>query len=75
VISFTGSPKVGWHIKALAPKKKVLLELGGNAACVLTEDAHIDTAVQRVLFGAFYSAGQSCISVQVWSLCVCLLGV
>mmetsp|Transcript_1503 Transcript_1503/g.4707 ORF Transcript_1503/g.4707 Transcript_1503/m.4707 type:complete len:483 (-) Transcript_1503:148-1596(-) len=64
VISFTGSPKVGWHIKSLAPKKKVLLELGGNAACVVTEDANIASAAQRILFGAFYSAGQSCISVQ-----------
>eukprot|EP00026_Physarum_polycephalum_P002828 Phypoly_transcript_02837.p1 GENE.Phypoly_transcript_02837~~Phypoly_transcript_02837.p1 ORF type:complete len:502 (+),score=92.73 Phypoly_transcript_02837:1079-2584(+) len=66
LVSFTGSPTVGWHIKASAGKKKVLLELGGNAACVVDDGntAHVNHAVQRILFGGFYYSGQSCISVQ-----------
>ncbi|GAB4194038.1 MAG: aldehyde dehydrogenase family protein [Wenzhouxiangellaceae bacterium] len=64
LLSFTGSPDVGWALKAKAGKKKVVLELGGNAACIVDEDADIDDAVQRVIFGAFYQSGQSCISVQ-----------
>jgi len=63
-ISFTGSPGVGWDIKARAGKKKVSLELGGNAACVVDEGSDIVDAVDRILFGAFYQSGQSCISVQ-----------
>jgi acyl-CoA reductase-like NAD-dependent aldehyde dehydrogenase len=63
-ISFTGSPEVGWDIKARAGKKKVSLELGGNAACVVDEGSDIVDAVDRIIFGAFYQSGQSCISVQ-----------
>jgi acyl-CoA reductase-like NAD-dependent aldehyde dehydrogenase len=62
--SFTGSAEVGWRLKHRAYKKRVTLELGGDAAVIVHEDADIDDAVQRVLFGAFYQSGQSCISVQ-----------
>lgn len=66
LLSFTGSPDVGWALKAKAGKKKVVLELGGNAACVVDEDqsARLDHVVSRLVFGAFYQSGQSCISVQ-----------
>jgi len=64
LLSFTGSPDVGWELKARAGKKKVVLELGGNAACVVDEDADLEDAVTRIVFGAFYQSGQSCISVQ-----------
>ncbi len=64
LLSFTGSPEVGWALKARAGKKKVVLELGGNAACVVDADADLDDAVQRLIIGAFYQSGQSCISVQ-----------
>lgn len=64
LLSFTGSPGVGWDLKAKAGKKKVILELGGNAACIVDEDTHIDDAVSRIIFGAFYQSGQSCVSVQ-----------
>ncbi len=64
LLSFTGSPSVGWDMKNRAGKKKVTLELGGNAACVVHADADLDDAVARVVFGAFYQSGQSCISVQ-----------
>ncbi len=64
LLSFTGSPEVGWALKAKAGKKKVVLELGGNAACVIDEDADLDDAVDRLVIGAFYQSGQSCIGVQ-----------
>jgi acyl-CoA reductase-like NAD-dependent aldehyde dehydrogenase len=64
LLSFTGSPGVGWDLKARAGKKPVVLELGGNAAVIVDEDADLDDAVQRVVFGAFYQSGQSCIGVQ-----------
>ncbi|MDG5747059.1 aldehyde dehydrogenase family protein [Qipengyuania sp. XHP0207] len=64
LLSFTGSDEVGWALKARAGKKKVVLELGGNAACVIDHDADLDDAVERVIKGAFYQSGQSCISVQ-----------
>lgn len=64
LLSFTGSPEVGWALKAKAGKKPVVLELGGNAACVVDQDADIDDAVTRIVFGAFYQSGQSCIGVQ-----------
>ncbi|MEY1662497.1 aldehyde dehydrogenase family protein [Isoalcanivorax beigongshangi] len=64
LLSFTGSPDVGWALKARAGKKKVVLELGGNAACVVDADADLDDALERILFGAFYQSGQSCIGVQ-----------
>ncbi len=64
VLSFTGSAAVGWRLKGLANKKKVLLELGGNAAVVVEPDADMDFALARVLAGGFGYAGQTCISVQ-----------
>jgi acyl-CoA reductase-like NAD-dependent aldehyde dehydrogenase len=64
LLSFTGSPDVGWDLKARAGKKKVVLELGGNAAVIIDADADLDDAVERVVFGAFYQSGQSCIGVQ-----------
>lgn len=64
LLSFTGSPDVGWALKARAGKKKVVLELGGNAACVVDADADIDDAINRLVVGAFYQSGQSCIGVQ-----------
>ncbi len=63
-MSFTGSPGVGWNLKAKSGKKKVVLELGGNAACIIDQDADLDDAVERLVFGAFYQSGQSCIGVQ-----------
>jgi acyl-CoA reductase-like NAD-dependent aldehyde dehydrogenase len=64
LLSFTGSPGVGWDLKAKAGKAKVVLELGGNAGCVVDADADIDDAVSRIIVGAFYQSGQSCISVH-----------
>lgn len=64
LLSFTGSPEVGWDLKARAGKKKVILELGGNAAVIVDADADLADAVERVVFGAFYQSGQSCIGVQ-----------
>ena len=64
LLSFTGSPDVGWDLKARAGKKKVVLELGGNAAVVIMPDADLDDAAARTVFGAFYQSGQSCIGVQ-----------
>ena len=63
-LSFTGSDEVGWRLAGLAAKKRVTLELGGNAAVVVDETADLDDAVRRIVFGAYYQAGQSCISVQ-----------
>lgn len=63
-LSFTGSAKVGWDMKARCGKKKVLLELGGNAAGVVCADADLETAAQQLAVGAFAYAGQVCISVQ-----------
>lgn len=64
LLSFTGSPDVGWNLKAKAGKKPVILELGGNAACIVDNDADLDDAIDRIVFGAYYQSGQSCISVQ-----------
>ncbi|HKQ46818.1 MAG TPA: aldehyde dehydrogenase family protein [Phycisphaerae bacterium] len=64
LLSFTGSPEVGWRLKSKAGKKRVVLELGGNAACIVDEGADLDYAVSRLIVGAFYQSGQSCISVQ-----------
>lgn len=64
LLSFTGSPGVGWDLKAKAGKKKVVLELGGNAAVIVDKDANLADALERVIFGAFYQSGQSCIGVQ-----------
>ncbi len=63
-LSFTGSPGVGWWMKGHAGKKKVTLELGGNAPCIVDRDADLDHAADRITIGAFYQSGQSCISVQ-----------
>ena len=65
LLSFTGG-LVGWDLKARAGKKKVTLELGGNAACIIDDEpgASLDHIVQRLVFGAYYQSGQSCISVQ-----------
>ena len=64
LLSFTGSDKVGWHLKSVAGKKKVLLELGGNAAAIVHDDADFDFAFDRIFGGAFGYAGQVCIKVQ-----------
>lgn len=64
LLSFTGSDAVGWALKARAGKKKVVLELGGNAAVIVDEDADLDDALERVIKGTYYQSGQSCISVQ-----------
>lgn len=64
MLSFTGSPKVGWALKAASGKKKVTLELGGAAPCLVDADTDIARALDRAVFGAYYQSGQSCISVQ-----------
>lgn len=64
VLSFTGSDKVGWMLRDKASQKKVVLELGGNAAVIVHKDADLNRAAQRCAFGAFAYAGQICISVQ-----------
>jgi acyl-CoA reductase-like NAD-dependent aldehyde dehydrogenase len=61
--SFTGSG-IGWRLKGLDPHKHVTLELGGNAGVIVHSDADLDHAAQRVAFGGYYQAGQSCIAVQ-----------
>jgi len=65
LVSFTGSAKVGWELKAHSGRKRVLLELGGNAALIVHNDWHdLDDAATRTAHAAFGYAGQSCISVQ-----------
>jgi len=64
LISFTGSASVGWEIKKRAGKKKVVLELGGNAGVVVHSDADLAYAAERCVAGGFAYAGQTCISVQ-----------
>ena len=64
LLSFTGSDKVGWDMKARAGKKKVVLELGGNAAVMIEPDADLEKALPRVITGGYSQAGQVCISVQ-----------
>lgn len=64
MLSFTGSPEVGWAMKNQAGKKKVLLELGGNAGVVISRSADLDTAVSKCLSGGFAYSGQVCIHVQ-----------
>ena len=65
LLSFTGG-QIGWQLKARAGRKKVVLELGGNAACIVDADQgpHLKHVVDRLVFGAFYQSGQSCIGVQ-----------
>ncbi len=64
VLSFTGSDTVGWKLKSLAGRKQVLLELGGNAPCIVDEDADFDACMPPILNGAWAHAGQVCIKVQ-----------
>ncbi len=64
VVSFTGSAAVGWRLREIAPRKRVGLELGGNAGLIVHEDADLADAAQRAASGGFVYAGQSCISVQ-----------
>jgi acyl-CoA reductase-like NAD-dependent aldehyde dehydrogenase len=64
LLSFTGSPSVGWRMKERAGKKRVVLELGGNAGAIVDETADLEWAVKRMLIGAFAYSGQVCISVQ-----------
>lgn len=64
MFSFTGSSEVGWRLKAVCGRKRAALELGGNAAVLVHEDAHLDYAARRIAFGGFTNAGQNCISVQ-----------
>ena len=65
LFSFTGG-EIGWELKARAGRKKVVLELGGNAACIVDADPgrSLDSVVERLVSGAYYQSGQSCISVQ-----------
>jgi acyl-CoA reductase-like NAD-dependent aldehyde dehydrogenase len=64
LLSFTGSPSVGWRMKERAGKKKVVLELGGNAGAIVDASADLDWAAKRMVIGAYAYAGQVCISVQ-----------
>jgi glyceraldehyde-3-phosphate dehydrogenase (NADP+) len=64
LLTFTGSPAVGWKMKERAGRKKVVLELGGNAGAIVDASADLDWAVQRCLAGGFGYAGQVCVSVQ-----------
>ncbi len=63
-VTFTGSPAVGWKLKAQCGRKRITLELGGNAGVILHADANLDVAIPAVAMGGFAFAGQSCISVQ-----------
>ncbi len=64
LLTFTGSPAVGWALKSRAGRKRVTLELGGNAGVIVHNDADLGYAAERVVWGGFSYAGQSCISVQ-----------
>ncbi|MFP4321915.1 MAG: aldehyde dehydrogenase family protein [Anaerolineales bacterium] len=64
MLSFTGSVSVGWMLKGLAGRKKVALELGGNAGVIVHNDAHLEMAASQAANGGFANAGQNCISVQ-----------
>lgn len=64
MVSFTGSPGVGWSLKEMLPRKKVTLELGGDATVIVNEDADIEWAIERIVWGKYGYAGQICISVQ-----------
>jgi acyl-CoA reductase-like NAD-dependent aldehyde dehydrogenase len=63
-ITFTGSTEIGWSLRERSPKKAITLELGGNAGVIVHSDADLDKAAQRIAYGGYYQAGQSCISVQ-----------
>jgi glyceraldehyde-3-phosphate dehydrogenase (NADP+) len=64
LLTFTGSAEVGWGMKSRAGKKRVVLELGGNAAALVGPDADLEQVVPRLVIGSFAYAGQVCISVQ-----------
>jgi glyceraldehyde-3-phosphate dehydrogenase (NADP+) len=64
MLSFTGSADIGWKLKEKAGKKKVTLELGGNAAVIVDRTSNLDEAVKAITYGAYLYAGQVCISVQ-----------
>ena len=64
MLSFTGSATVGWHLKQIAGKKRVMLELGGNGGVVVDETADFELAARRCARGRFVFAGQYCIAVQ-----------
>ncbi len=64
MLSFTGSPQIGWKLKDIVGKKKVALELGGNAGAYIDEDADIDKVAAQCAIGAFLYSGQICISTQ-----------
>jgi acyl-CoA reductase-like NAD-dependent aldehyde dehydrogenase len=64
MLSFTGSPPVGWMLKRELAEKRVSLELGGNATAIVAEDADLDWAIPRIVAGGYGSAGQICISIQ-----------
>ena len=64
LLTFTGSPAVGWGLKSRAGTKRVTLELGGNAAVIVHEDADAEYAAERIAWGATVNSGQTCISVQ-----------
>lgn len=64
MLSFTGSAKVGWYLKSICGKKKVALELGGNAAVIVDEIEHLPNPAKTIALGAFLYAGQICISTQ-----------
>ncbi|HSD72023.1 MAG TPA: aldehyde dehydrogenase family protein [Thermoanaerobaculia bacterium] len=63
-VSFTGSDRIGWKIKAEAARKKVILELGGNAAAIVCEDSDVDNAARKLATAAFAYSGQVCIKAQ-----------
>lgn len=64
LLSFTGSPEVGWELKKQSSKKKCILELGGNAGVIITPSANIHDAVEKCIFGGFSYSGQICIHAQ-----------
>lgn len=64
MLTFTGSPAIGWELKKKAYKKRVTLELGGNAAVIIEPDTNLDYAIPRTLLGSFSYSGQICISIQ-----------
>ena len=64
MLTFTGSSAVGWHLKSIAGRKRIALELGGNAAALVCSDADLAWAAKRIALGAFAQAGQVCIKVQ-----------
>lgn len=64
MLSFTGSPAVGWMLKEMVPKKRVILELGGNAPAIVHEDADVEWAAKQIAVSGYGYAGQVCISAQ-----------